>query len=196
MRRNAFTLWQLLLVLVIIGGIAIVLFPVGTISRGNARRASCQSNLKQIGLGLKQYLQDYDNRFPLVSTSATVGWADSLQPYLKSRQIFQCPSALQPLDPQKPTTDYFYNVRLSKLPEKYVVTPRLTVSLGEGIDNAGTNANVWELPSQWRTDEKSPLHRHLDGSSFGFADGHVKWYRPDKVTSEPSSAGVPTFAIR
>ena len=114
--------------LVVIAILAAILFPVFARARENARRSSCQSNLKQIGLGVFQYIQDYDEKFPLAvtgSSSATstppVGWADSIQPYLKSVQIFQCPS--ESTSPStNPTaqaisgasyTDYWYNGGLS-----------------------------------------------------------------------------------
>ena len=62
----------------------------------NARKSSCLSNLKQQGLGLQQYLQDYDSAYPMASYNQGAlkfRWADAIQPYVKSRQIFLCPSA-------------------------------------------------------------------------------------------------------
>ena len=60
--KKAFTLIELLVVIAIIAILAAILFPVFARARENARRASCQSNLKQIGLGLIQYSQDYDEQ--------------------------------------------------------------------------------------------------------------------------------------
>jgi prepilin-type N-terminal cleavage/methylation domain-containing protein len=57
---KGFTLIELLVVIAIIAILAAILFPVFARARENARRASCQSNLKQVGLGLLQYIQDYD----------------------------------------------------------------------------------------------------------------------------------------
>ena len=100
--RKAFTLIELLVVIAIIAILAAILFPVFGRARENARRSSCQSNLKQIALAVAQYTSDYDGRFPLnyvnaINSAAAVqpsviGWADAIQPYLKSTQIFQCPS--------------------------------------------------------------------------------------------------------
>jgi len=102
-RKTGFTLIELLVVIAIIAILAAILFPAFARARENARRASCQSNLKQMGLGFAQYLNDYDGRYPygadhvLLSTTMdeSLGhvWMDKLQPYVKSYQIYTCPSS-------------------------------------------------------------------------------------------------------
>jgi prepilin-type N-terminal cleavage/methylation domain-containing protein/prepilin-type processing-associated H-X9-DG protein len=94
-RRKGFTLIELLVVIAIIAILAAILFPVFARARENARRASCQSNLKQIGLGLLQYSQDYDENLVNVNIGGTAGtgyWMNVVQPYVKSGQLFVCPS--------------------------------------------------------------------------------------------------------
>jgi prepilin-type N-terminal cleavage/methylation domain-containing protein/prepilin-type processing-associated H-X9-DG protein len=98
-RSRGFTLIELLVVIAIIAILAAILFPVFARARENARRASCQSNLKQIGLGLIQYVQDYDERLPLrrFEPIADPNWDDNswrtvIQPYVKSTQVMVCPS--------------------------------------------------------------------------------------------------------
>ncbi len=110
MKRKAFTLIELLVVIAIIAILASILFPVFARARENARRTSCMSNLKQMGLGVMQYVQDYDGFYPAVQRYNTEGdsaagytyWfgaSGSLGPYVKSQQIFICPSSSQGYGP-------------------------------------------------------------------------------------------------
>lgn len=110
-RNTGFTLIELLVVIAIIAILAAILFPVFARARENARRASCQSNLKQLGLSVMQYTQDYDEKYPYVemglsTDGMTTGnfllWTDVVQPYMKSFQVIRCPSSTTnnaPADP-------------------------------------------------------------------------------------------------
>src|SRR5690606_13298398 len=105
--KRGFTLIELLVVIAIISILAAILFPVFARARENARRASCMSNLKQIGLGIMMYTQDYDETYPrcLQIDAATPPddirwvsgnywvWQQMIQPYVKNYQIFRCPSS-------------------------------------------------------------------------------------------------------
>jgi prepilin-type N-terminal cleavage/methylation domain-containing protein/prepilin-type processing-associated H-X9-DG protein len=121
---SAFTLIELLVVIAIIAILAAILFPVFGRARENARRATCQSNLKQIGLGIVQYSQDYDEALPqpwYVSNSGSTPqrnprWMDVIQPYVKSSQMFTCVSVS--------------NGRESYLPITYAANSRTTSQLG------------------------------------------------------------------
>jgi len=97
-RTAAFTLIELLVVIAIIAILAAILFPVFARARENARRASCMSNMKQIGLGALQYSQDFDERFPIVTygtwnsvAAPYTFWPTIVLPYIKNTQIFTCP---------------------------------------------------------------------------------------------------------
>src|SRR4028118_2088342 len=98
--KNGFTLIELFVVIAIIAILSAILFPVFARARENARKTSCLSNLKQIGLGALQYTQDYDERTVPCVLAYSGNLYDGnnrvffqlIQPYVKSTQLFQCPS--------------------------------------------------------------------------------------------------------
>ena len=90
---SAFTLIELLVVIAIIAILAAILFPAFARARENARKISCLSNMKQIGLGIMQYSQDYDEKLPFACVDdGGYPWHYTVQPYIKSYQLFKCPS--------------------------------------------------------------------------------------------------------
>jgi prepilin-type N-terminal cleavage/methylation domain-containing protein/prepilin-type processing-associated H-X9-DG protein len=103
-QRTGFTLIELLVVIAIIAILASILFPVFARARENARRSSCSSNLKQLGLGVMMYVQDYDEKYPMgyynQNSATPQGWQQIVLPYVKSNQVYLCPSStVTPSDP-------------------------------------------------------------------------------------------------
>ena len=217
--RNSkgFTLIELLVVIAIIAILAAILFPVFARARENARRSSCSSNLKQIGLGMLQYTQDYDETYPVaISGSEITNWALTLQPYLKSAQIFQCPSETNP-----PVTepipgigywgynDYWVNRYVcgwkygpdyaeKGINQAALNSSALVVLLGDGAKNDSNGAcgdtgrpgyNCFDTIHNNNTGNNQPQTRHLDGANYAFADGHVKWLKPDKINPPTNATG-------
>jgi len=214
-RKSGFTLIELLVVIAIIAILAAILFPAFARARENARRASCQSNLKQIALGFAQYTQDYDGRYPFGCinfnsagaalstepwwndgiTSFDTVWMGMLQPYLKSKQIFLCPSqSPKPTDPIRQTyTGYAYNteyiggcgtnphVSPPPISETKIEFPALT---GVTLDSGLFYAN-WEQANG--SNYLRVNDRHFDGVNVQFADGHVKWMKTDAALYKPAS---------
>lgn len=89
---KAFTLIELLVVIAIIALLAAILFPVFSRARENARRSSCQNNLKQIGIGFEQYKQDYDG-YICGSSNNGQSWSTMILTYVGNDQVFVCPSS-------------------------------------------------------------------------------------------------------
>lgn len=95
--RRGFTLIELLVVIAIIAILAAILFPVFAKAREKARQASCQSNLKQLALGVLMYVQDYDEKFPVWNRyEGADRWPlappAAIYPYVKNTQLYECPS--------------------------------------------------------------------------------------------------------
>lgn len=127
---KAFTLIELLVVIAIIAILAAILFPVFAAAREKARQTTCASNLKQLGLGILQYTEDYDEYPPngigyAASTGAGcnvlgygntwnlnragIGWGAQVYPYVKSTGVFSCPDDLNQPGQGVAGISYAYN---------------------------------------------------------------------------------------
>ncbi len=200
MRRRGFTLIELLVVIAIIAILAAILFPVFARARENARKANCQSNLKQIMLGAMQYVQDYDERFNRnpYSDDATDHYfvgnpRQILNPYMKNDQVWVCPSRNSTVtvaqatnggaSVTKPRTGYWQNGWIFGVAQAQITQPADVVCV--------CDANYW-TDSYWKsnsyptgTAENGRLQTmtpfHSGGLNFGYCDGHVKWSRISQV---------------
>jgi prepilin-type N-terminal cleavage/methylation domain-containing protein/prepilin-type processing-associated H-X9-DG protein len=202
--KRAFTLIELLVVVTIISLLAAILFPVFARARETARRASCMSNMKQIGLALIQYTQDYDEKMPMQTAAqindfaapgAAMSWQAVLQPYVKSYQLFRCPSAnLAATATAISDTSYFGNavvleritggkfvpLSLAAIPE---VSSVIVVQEYISRDNASYLRPAWTSDAvtffAWLTDNYS--NNHFGGGNLLFVDGHVKWKKHSAI---------------
>ena len=207
MSENGFTLIELLVVIAIIAILAAILFPAFARARENARRASCQSNLKQIGLGVAQYTQDYDEMMPFQTSPdvlnfmvpSAANWEPNffwqLQPYLKSTQIYLCPSPVRNTTFPLSETAYMTNGVLGKtaaggarsiasIPEtsSIIQLQEYTTSSGwasEAPTRVVAGANTGKF--QYWLYAKEYSNSHFDGGNLLFADGHVKWRKQSTI---------------
>ncbi len=110
--RPGFTLIELLVVIAIIAILTAILFPVFAQAREKARQTSCLANMRQVGLAVQIYAQDYDDALVHTELGGDVDdaheyyWGDMLQPYLKNWQILVCPSASQKITFKTGATTY------------------------------------------------------------------------------------------
>jgi len=225
-RRSAFTLIELLVVIAIIAILAAILFPVFAKAREQARKTSCLSNMKQLGLGFLMYAQDFDERLPGVHFGNGVGqswpwvvWAGSydwtgvfthaVQPYIKSRQIFQCPSATE-VDRWSGTNglsycynEYMYNTgqNWSKLasvanaPGGVASVSMLSECYSSGIymdwegDGPRLADGTLDGLNRIRYHTWNPWQPNHEGTNITYADGHAKFIAKDAMRSYRMPSG-------
>ncbi|MCW3058959.1 MAG: prepilin-type N-terminal cleavage/methylation domain [Capsulimonas sp.] len=147
--RTGFTLIELLVVIAIIAILAAILFPVFAKAREKARQISCVSNQKQIGLAVMQYTQDNDELMPS-TRMAGANWEIIIQPYVKSFQVFKCPSNSLANNTATLMHDNVVNGVTYPTPVSYAA-PQQSAGNGAAFgvqDNAGPSLAEFTSPSQ------------------------------------------------
>lgn len=216
-KRQGFTLIELLVVIAIIAILAAILFPVFARAREKARQSSCLSNLKQIGLAVHMYAQDYDERFPLSAfdptgagwwwnSPSTRMWFMVIQPYIKNTQLLLCPSQTDNYQGGAWNDEwlcgyglncgFMSGASLGQIPrpaeriyagDKWGRDPRLSPT-----HPGGGCANNWVASYAWNG-------YHNDGANYVLCDGHAKWYRYPvvfRVYADAAGGHAPFFDLR
>ncbi len=206
---RAFTLIELLVVIAIIAILAAILFPVFAQAREKARSSSCLNNMKQSGLGILQYVQDFDETYPLAYArsdsagwemtqvthvpptwyTATVGaqtardhsiWANATQPYVKNYGVLTCPSS-EPVD-------YYGNTDAFKVVEpvamSYVYSGELMAAPESLIKRPAA------VPVLWEGDGKQAVRGVVQNKTILYCpNGNAACaYVPTSVTSSCTGA--------
>ncbi len=109
MKRQGFTLIELLVVIAIIALLAAILFPVFAKAREKARQTTCLSNMKQLGVAVTMYTQDYDETQMGYVNSSSNYWPQELSPYVKARAVWLCPDFSQGLGTSLNSSTYGVN---------------------------------------------------------------------------------------
>jgi prepilin-type N-terminal cleavage/methylation domain-containing protein/prepilin-type processing-associated H-X9-DG protein len=226
--RHGFTLIELLVVIAIIAILAAILFPAFAKARESARRASCSSNLKQIGLGFMQYTQEYDEMLPGATDGPGTagenqwgGWMfyskfgrpatfvpsnGSIYPYIKSSQLFVCPS--DSLGSQAGNSYAINSCVVAK--DRAAVDPfrfRPGLALAtfqetsqwmllseEGGDTPGADTTD-DGYIKVQNNANKLATRHFEGSNVLFLDGHVKYFINSRVAATNMHVGGQTSYI-
>jgi len=201
-RRCGFTRIELLVVIAIIAILAAILFPVFARAREKARQTTCLSNVKQIGLGLMMYVQDYDERYP----DARYGTDPSpypliyecLVPYLKNNQLWICPTSGGRGGTMSAMTyngrtfpvypNYGWNASLAAVAMAALTVPADIAAIADcshPIWASHVGRIAWAnsgdgvlypyggFDSAYYMSDK--FSRHNGGENIAFADGHAKW---------------------
>lgn len=189
-----FTLIELLVVISIIFLLAAILFPVFGRARENARRAACQSNLKQISVALLLYAQDYDDRLvearygntgnqgfgestPPGDPVVRYKWMDAIQPHIKNEQVFNCPSQKFPTTVEDGITYYSYSFRDGTHYGSYAINATY-FSAGDAFQSPAYTGTAAGVPlssleaaanTVWVTDGNVGYLFYWDITSFPFA---------------------------
>jgi prepilin-type N-terminal cleavage/methylation domain-containing protein/prepilin-type processing-associated H-X9-DG protein len=212
-KKRGFTLIELLVVIAIIAILAAILFPVFAKAREKARQAACLSNSKQIGLAVMQYVQDYDEAYPVVDWAdatptgpfySPYHWIYMLAPYIKSPKVWLCPSSGQGLN----VNCKWWGARtwglvgVNRWPESTGPTRLAQLQAPASViftDEQGRNdlyewgnISCWRMldyyyaPNSYFGSDYSFAPPHNDGVTVCLADGHAKWFR---VKDTPPWAG-------
>jgi len=205
--RKGFTLIELLVVIAIIAILAAILFPVFARARENARKSTCQSNLKQLGMGILMYVQDYDEKAPpnhasyKITINGNERWAEwwyLVHPYTKNYQVFTCPSNSGGFSVPNPEGGPNIRVTYAKrgcyedvIPGDgsnafwrgdfvQIEEPAQTICLGDW--GTGSGHRLCPHYHAGSTYVGYPhVNLHMDGCNYAFWDGHVKWMKYDQT---------------
>ncbi len=198
--KRGFTLIELLVVIAIIAILVGILLPVFSRARGKARQASCQSNMRQIGMAMLMYADDHDETLPFPHHPTNIHiwwdqtWRERIMPYVKNRQLFICPEPThEPNHPNRggqnlgqygmctgltnpPWTASLPPYRAGITHLAQITHPAETLMIGENKDGDWSSEPLSTFPGD--NSPEGHFHPyHFEGGSWVFCDGHVKWMR-------------------
>lgn len=211
--RRGFTLIELLVVVAIVAILAAILFPVFARAREMARKTSCASNLRQLGMATLMYVQDHDGYF--YPHRAPVYWFGRLDtatnpptvyreegllyPYMRNFQIQLCPSFTGQPAYGRGTAGYGYNVvyltagfGAAGVNEAQIQRPAACALFADSAAYANwlnppvlmETLSIWPPSSTITFNYAVVQFRHNGTANVVYADGHVR-------SAQPTRAGNP-----
>ena len=175
LRKNGFTLVELLVVVAIIAVIAALLFPVFSQSREKARATACFSNYHQIGSAVQMYASDFDGDTPPDGGSFS-GIILDCKPYLKDPTVFACPDDFDREREMRPGT--------YRMPSLYQGKPincgwadPYSPTLPTPITHSSTTPLMYEAEQDFTAAPINPTYRHNGGTQILYFDAHTKWVK-------------------
>lgn len=207
-KHSGFTLIELLVVIAIIAILAAILFPVFSRARERARQTKCLANLRQLAIGMRQYMDDHNSRAPSAGIQEffdpnNCDWCGtqrvsgevyihkgSLWPYVRTREVYVCPTdkgipaASVAGKPKDYPLSYGMNCELHYKnieAEAKIKLSKLLMFVQEKRETINDGLFLWRLPGNRLNNHDFPDGIHFDGTTQVLCDGHARWAGKDEL---------------
>lgn len=177
---SAFTLIELLVVIAIIGLLAALIVPAVTRAKESGKGAACISNLRQAGIALQLYVQENNNRLPIMrdkslttTTNELPGPDQMLASQLGNTNVLKCPSDKWPPDTPKliPTAGPSC---FEQTGSSYSWNSLLNGQNAENLEAFKIHFDPHQIPLMFDKDKFHIARGEKKALNYLYADGHIK----------------------